>query len=92
MESKRTYHRKSIEVAIFAMGMVAALPFTALATPEIFVAWGLPGTPVDPENYHVDDSDPNFPDIELITGDTNWRVWSRDDVTGAVSDIGDITA
>jgi len=74
-------------VALFGWGAA-----TARGVPQIFVEWGLPGTPQQPNDYEVDYSDSNFPDIELKTGDTTWNVWSRDSVTGAVSDIGDITA
>jgi len=73
--------------------LVVCLPGAFVhGAPQISVAWGLGGTPSDPENYHVDYSDPGSPTVQLFTGDTYWFVWSRDDVTGAVSDIGTIEA
>jgi hypothetical protein len=79
-------------VLFIALSFCMASTTPALGSPVIHVDWGLPGDPTPGWDYEIDTSDPNYPDIDLITGDTTWRVWSRDSVTGAISDIGDITA
>jgi len=92
MQPKAEFAKAAIQVPVHAIIGVLAAGVPALAAPQIFVDWGLPGTPQQPADYEVDYSNPSVPDVELKTGDTTWYVWSRDSVTEEVSDIGDIEA
>jgi len=61
------------------------------AYPVIHVQWDGGGTPVENTHYRIETdspASPDFPDVELIAGHLDWRVWSTD--TDNEDDIGDI--
>lgn len=66
------------------------------ATPVIQVQWDQGGTPVHLQDYIVDTSGtgtPDFPDVKLLTGRSDWRVWSTDtDNPEGIGDIGVISS
>lgn len=67
---------------------------TTYATPTIYLQWDEGGQFEQPEegtDYTIDTSSPaspEFPDVKLITGRLDWRIWSVD--TSNPNDIGDI--
>lgn len=77
--------RKPI-VAILASLLTASAAWAV--PPEIHVAWDESPQPVEDTDYVIDDTDPDFPNVELITGSVTWRIWSVDEDNP--SDIGDI--
>ena len=76
--------------AIWATVLAFAIPAGALANPTITVWWECPGTPTDPEHYHVDYTNPSYPDVELKSGCLSWKIKSVDDENPG--DIGEIKA
>jgi hypothetical protein len=58
------------------------------ADPVIKVTWDETPAPLVNFDYEIDDTDPDFPNIELKSGSLTWRVWSTD--TDNEDDIGDI--
>lgn len=83
--------------ALFLLGTVLLqdASFTHAADPVIHVQWDQGGTPILNVHYSVkttSPASPEFPDIELLTGHLDWRIWSTDtDNPGGVGDIGVIS-
>ena len=72
-----------------ALGSSAAISDVAFgADPVIHVTWDDPGTPMEDTHYRIIDTDPDYPNVELIEGSLTWRIWSTD--TDNEDDIGDI--
>ena len=63
---------------------------TVFGNPTITVTWECDGTPVDPDDYHIDSSTPAYPDVELEAECDSWKIKSEDGENPG--DIGDITA
>ncbi len=82
--------RVAIATIMCCLGTSSALG----AYPVIHVAWEEPGgPPVQGTDYEIYTTDPNYPDVELITGSDTWQVWSTDpDNPGGIGDIGEITS
>lgn len=61
--------------------------------PTVHVTWNQAGSPpILGTDYLIDPSVPAYPNVELITGSLNWRIWSTDpNVEGGVGDIGVIS-
>jgi cytoskeletal protein CcmA (bactofilin family) len=86
--------RKRIRSLCFSVAciqiVVLGAAVGARANPTITVTWDCAGTPTDPYHYHVDYTNPSFPDVELKAECESWKVKSVDgDNPG---DIGEITA
>jgi hypothetical protein len=45
--------------------------------PLVCVNWSGPGFPVADTNYVLTATDPNNPDVKLLTGNDGWAVWSQ---------------
>lgn len=73
-----------------AFWVMSALP--AMGNPTIQIAWDTSPQPELGQDYYLDDSDPNYPSVELKTGSLTWRVWSTDpENEGEIGDIGVIS-
>ena len=73
------------------LGLCLLLPFEVAtgADPVIHADWDEPGDPPDlGSDYVVTTTDPDYPDVKLITGSLTWKIWSTD--TDNPNDIGDI--
>ncbi len=80
---------------LFALSFGIGLGVTAASAvpPTVHVTWaGLPG-PLEDFDYFIDDTDPDFPNVELVRERLTWRIWSTDqDNPGGVGDIGVISS
>jgi len=78
------------------IGTVLATLFAARAwadPPTIHLAWDESPQPIEDYDYFIDDTDPDFPDVELVTGSLTWRIWSTDpDNPNEIGDIGVISS
>jgi len=74
--------------------LIVAVTMTARgADPVMHLTWDETPAPVEDVNYVVDDTDPDYPDIRLITGSLTWKIWSTDtDNPSNIGDIGVITS
>lgn len=68
---------------------------SATATaPTLHVAWSGSPPPQTPDDYQIDyATDPDYPSVELKTGNSGWRIWSTDpDNPNGIGDIGTISS
>jgi len=75
--------------------LVFSLSTSALGVPPtIHVAWDETPAPQSPDDYVITTTtDPDAPDVELITGSLTWRIWSTDpDNPNGYGDIGVISS
>ncbi|UCC30492.1 MAG: hypothetical protein JSU86_20125, partial [Phycisphaerales bacterium] len=79
-------HLALASVVVFALIMQASVR----ASPTITVTWDCAGEPVDPDHYHVDYTNPSYPDVELKSECLSWKIKSVDN--GNPGDIGEIPA
>jgi len=73
--------------------LLAIVPATA-TPPTIHVIWTDPGQPPElGSDYIITTTDPDFPDVDLVSESMTWQVWSTDpDNAGGVGDIGVISS
>lgn len=74
------------------LGIVTA-PGVFAVPPTINVTWGEPDPPVEGIHYFITDTDPDFPDVELVSESLTWQIWSTDsDNPDGIGDIGTISS
>lgn len=61
--------------------------------PTVHVIWLQIPPAVEDVNFEIDDTDPHFPKVQLISPSDTWIIWSTDpDNPGQIGDIGEITS
>ena len=77
----------------FTASPVQATSFTCVnnGTVKVCAEWSDPVAPVDGTNFRVTFNGPAGADLELLTGDPEWRLWTTLVSSGAVTDFGAIT-
>jgi len=75
------------------LGIVVGAASALAVPPTINVTWAESPPPIEGTNYQIDDTDPDSPDVTLISESETWQIWSVDtDNPDDIGDIGDITA
>lgn len=90
----RTTFIRSSTISAVVLATFSSSAFSAY--PVIHAAWDGGGTPILNTHYFVNTSSPaslDFPDVELVAGHLDWRIWSTDtDNTDGYGDIGVISS
>lgn len=87
---------KKLSSFLFVSLLGAGLHAVHAAPPVINVRWDGGGSPEQGTDYILSSAapaSPDFPNIELITGRLDWRIWSTDtDNPEGIGDIGVISS
>jgi hypothetical protein len=77
----------------WSLGCGISAATTLAVPPTIQVTWEEVPGPIEDVHYEIDDTDPDFPDVQLIEESLTWRIWSEDsDNPDGIGDIGVISS
>ena len=80
-------------LASVCLVLLLVLPGVHAIPPTLHVAWGEPDPPEAGDDYIITDTNPRFPNVELVSESLTWRIWSEDsDNPDGIGDIGVISS